>query len=401
MRTNSGIWEAFIGPKPPKTSNNIYEWEMENLSIKEEALPVEEQEQEQYGEEEKRSGRSEWDFKLSTVVSSSSSDAASDALGVIEFDPSEKLIATAGIARKIRIYRLGSLLLSNGGDVASLEHANACDYYMCAPAKLSSLRWRPGSDGRILGSGDYDGVVMEYDLERQVPVFERDEHGGRRVWSVDYSHWDPAMAASGSDDGTMQVWDPRCDSGKFVATVQPSGARSSSVCCVEFNPFGGPLVAVGCADRRAYGYDVRKMVDPVLVLDGHSKPVSYVRFLDARKIVSAGTDGCLKLWSTDDSSVIRTYKGHANSRSFVGLSVWRNGGLLGCGSENNQVFVYDIRWGQPIWVHGFGTVGRAGCDGGFVSSVSWRQVEVDQCTLVAGGSNGILQVFMGKRKSFQ
>lgn len=353
-------------------------------------------------EEEADRPRSEWDFKLSAVVSSRATEAAvSDALGTVEFDPSESLVATGGIARKIRIYSSRSLLSHHeggGDDAALLDHANACEYYMCTPAKLSSLRWRPGSGGRLLGSGDYDGVVMEYDLERRVPVFERDEHGGRRVWSVDYSHCDPVMAASGSDDGTMQMWDPRCDGGRSVATVQPSGARSS-VCCVEFNPLGGPLVAVGCADRRAYGYDVRKMVDPVLVFDGHSKTVSYVRFLDGRTIASAGIDGCLMLWSTEDSSVIRTYRGHTNSRSFVGLSVWRNGGLLGCGSENNQVFVYDKRWGEPIWVRGFGTFpGRPGCDSGFVSSVCWRQVDVDRCTLLAGGSDGVLQVYVGTKK---
>lgn len=349
--------------------------------------------------------RCEWDFHLRTVVSSAT--AASDALGVIEFGPSGELLATGGIARKIRIYRFSSLVAAasdadgGGGDVALLDHASAYDYYICTPAKLSSLRWRPGAGGRIIGSGDYDGVVTEYDLERRTPVFERDEHGGRRVWSVDYSHWEvcSVMAASGSDDGTMQMWDPRCDGGECVATVRPSATKTSSVCCVEFNPFGGPLVAVGCADRKAYGYDVRKLSDPVLILDGHQKTVTYVRFLDDRTMVSSGTDGCLKLWNIDDARAVRTYKGHVNNRSFVGLSVWRKGGLLGCGSENNQVFVYDKRWGEPIWVRGFEPTGESGCERGFVSSVCWRQVgEEDECTLVAGGSDGALQVFAGTRK---
>ncbi|KAH7557617.1 hypothetical protein JRO89_XS11G0191600 [Xanthoceras sorbifolium] len=360
--------------------------------------------QEREEDEETTRPRCEWDFNLSTLVSSKDAGdaaSASDVLGVIEFDPSETVVATGGIARRIRVYSVNSLLGGGGGGVALLDHASACEYYICTPAKLSSLKWRPGSGGRVLGSGDYDGVVTEYDLERRVPVFERDEHGGRRVWSVDYSRWGPVLGASGSDDGTMQMWDPRCDdggSGRCVATVQPSAAKSS-VCCVEFNPFGDALVAVGCADRKAYGYDVRKMVDPVLVFDGHKKTVTYIRFLDANSLVSAGTDGCLKLWSLNDSSTIRTYKGHVNSRSFVGLSVWRHGGLLGCGSENNQVFVYDRRWGEPIWVHGFEPVARPAETGtGFVSSVCWRQVGHDQCTLVAGGSDGVLQVFVGKRK---
>ncbi|OWM75622.1 WD repeat-containing protein RUP2 [Punica granatum] len=347
--------------------------------------------------------RCEWDFTLTSTVSSSSSPGratASDTLGVIEFDPSDNLVATGGISRKIRVYSLSSLVgvatAGEEGSVAVLDHASAYDYYLCTPAKLSSLRWKPDSGSRIIGAGDYDGVVTEYDLERRVPTFERDEHGGRRVWSMDYTRWDPAVGASGSDDGTVQVWDTRCEGGSCVATVRPgSGA---AVCSVEFNPFGGALVAVGCADRKAYGYDARKLVEPVVVFDGHAKTVTDLRFLDMRNIVSASTDGCLKLWSVDDTSVIRTYRGHVNSRSFVGLSVWRNGGLLGCGSESNEVFVYDKRWGEPIWLHRFNSEAVCGGGGGFVSSVCWRQVGVDECTLVAGGSDGDLRVFTGKRK---
>lgn len=266
---------------------------------------------------------------------------------------------------------------------------------------MSSLKWKPGSGSRVIGSGDYDGVVTEYDLERKIPVFERDEHGGRRVWSVDYSVSDPGVCASGSDDGTMQMWDTRAENGigGLVAEVQPSKSRSS-VCCVEFNPFGGALVIVGCADKKAYGYDVRKMSDPVRVFDGHNKTVTYIRFMDSGTVVSSGTDGCLKMWSLENSDTIRTYKGHVNNRSFVGLSVWRHGGLLGCGSENNRVFVYDKRWGDPIWVHGFdpilNPIEQPGS--GFVSCVCWRQVDDDLATLVAGGSDGVLRVFLGKHR---
>ncbi|XVF50446.1 hypothetical protein PTKIN_Ptkin04bG0100900 [Pterospermum kingtungense] len=397
-----------------------FEWAMKNFSSGfHPPVPPQERknhEKENIGEDKESQGdqnleqtpaaaRCEWDFVLSTVVSSVANTTTSDTLGVIEFDPSNTIVATGGIARKIRIYTLNYLLPQDNvqfrgeqQNTAFLDHVNACNYYVCTPAKLSSLRWKPRSGGRLLGSGDYDGVVMEYDLERKLPIFERDEHDGRRVWSVDYSHWDPFVGASGSDDGTMQMWDPRCsEGGGSVAKVQPTMARSS-VCCVEFNPFGDTLIAAGCADRKAYAYDVRKMVDPVHVFDGHTKTVTYVRFLDAETMVSAGTDGCLKLWDINDSRLIRTYKGHVNSRSFVGLSVWRHGGLLGCGSEDNQVFVYDKRWGEPIWVRGFDQMARSGSENRFVSSVSWRQVHEDQCTLVAGGSNGVLQVFVGRRK---
>ncbi|KAL3630606.1 hypothetical protein CASFOL_023590 [Castilleja foliolosa] len=199
----------------------------------------------------------------------------------------------------------------------------------------------------------------------------------------------------------MQIWDPRCgDGGKCLASVQPNRVGRSPICCVEFNPFGGPLVAVGCADRRIYGYDLRRLVDPVFVLDGHQKAVTYTKFLDFQTLISASIDGCLMLWNTEDKSPIRTYKGHVNSRRFVGLSVLGNGGLLSCGSENNQVFVYDKRWGQPIWVRGFEPAAQAAprCEPGFVSSVCWRPTGDKRCMLVAGGSDGVLQAFECERK---
>ncbi|KAL3630605.1 UBA domain-containing protein rup1 [Castilleja foliolosa] len=157
------------------------------------------------GDEEEKA-RCEWDFSLSAIISSSSSPTAT-AIGVIEFDPTGQFLATGGIARKIRIYSAQKSLNSRGDNgergANYIDHAIACEFYMCTPAKLSSLKWKPGSGSLVIGSEDYDGVVMEYDLEKRVPVFERDEHGGRRVWSIDYSHWDPILGASGSDDGTV------------------------------------------------------------------------------------------------------------------------------------------------------------------------------------------------------
>lgn len=351
-------------------------------------------------DDQEEKARCEWDFSLSTVISSFSS-AVSDVIGVVEFDQSDSLLATGGISRKIRIYSVHNSLLSpesSESGVRFLDHAAACEYYMCTPAKLSSLKWKPGSGSRVLGSGDYDGVVTEYDLERRVPVFERDEHGGRRVWGIDYSNSDPIIGASVSDDGTMQMWDPRCDRGRCLASVQPNRVARNPVCSVEFNPFGEPLVTVGCTDRKIYGYDIRKMVDQVFLLDGHQKPVTYTRFLDSQTIVSSSIDGCLMMWNTENLRLIRTYRGHVNYKRFVGLSVWRNGGLLGCGSENNHIFVYDKRWGNPIWVRGFDLV--APTDRSFVSGICWRQMGEERCTLVAGGSNGVLQVFEGERKAW-
>ncbi|KAG6411332.1 hypothetical protein SASPL_129412 [Salvia splendens] len=228
---------------------------------------------------------------------------------------------------------------------------------------------QPQMAPRVIGSGDYDGVVMEYDLERHVPVFER-------VWAIDYSRWGPTLGASASDDGTTQLWDP-------TASPQPGLLR-------RVQPLRVALVVAGCADRRVYGYAVRRPAEPVFVMDRHGKAVTYTKFMDPRTIASSSVDGSLTMWDAEDGRVIRTYRGHVNTKRFVGLSVWRNGGLLSCGLENNRVYVYDRRWAGPVWVEGQETGPRTGCESGFVSSVCWRQTEEERCMLVVGGSDGML-----------
>ncbi|CAL9079173.1 unnamed protein product [Musa textilis] len=363
-------------------SRSLYVWAMNNSTSTASDIYTEEEQ----GRAEEEKARSEWDFRLCTVVSPGQ---VPDIVGAIDFDPTDRLVASGGIARKIRIYSLRTLLPPEGhagGAVAFYDHSTACDFYICTPAKLGSLRWRPASGGRVLCSGDYDGVVTEYDVERRVAVFERDEHAGRHVRSL---------------------WDTRCGGRGSVAVARAGAA----VCGVEFDPGGGPWVGVGSADRHAYVYDVRAVsAGPVAVFAGHGRAVTYVRFAGGRgrAVVSSGTDNSHRLWDWVGGGggggveEVRAYRGHANALRFVGMSVWRTGRLVASGSESNEVFVYDLRLEEPIWVRGFEDHGRE-AESGFVSAVSWRQAAETEAqadgALLAGGSNGALQAFVCKRKT--
>ncbi|KAH7669484.1 E3 ubiquitin-protein ligase RFWD2 protein [Dioscorea alata] len=334
----------------------------------------------------------QWQFHLSTVVSPpSTSHAISDVLGSINFHPSHHLLATAGISRKIRIFNVPSLINNHNPTTRYLDHKSCCEFYICAPAKLSTVRFRAG----LIGAGDYDGVVTEYDLEKRVAVFERDEHGGRRVWSVAYSSdHTPTLCASGSDDGTAHIWDVRA---RARAEIVRPGARGEAVCSVEFEPDGVGF-GVGCADRSAYLYDARALgAGPVWVMRGHGRAVTYVKFVGEGRVVTSGADGSHRLWRRRDGEEggkeERVYRGHENERSFVGMEVWRGGGLIGCGSESDEVYVYDLRWGEPVWVEKFGSEG-------FVSCVSWREGgDGEDGVFVAGGSDGTFKVFLVRRNT--
>ncbi|KAJ8465974.1 hypothetical protein OPV22_028526 [Ensete ventricosum] len=70
-------------------------------------------------------------------------------------------------------------------------------------------------------------MVTEYDVGRRVTVFERDEHAGRHVRSVDYSP-DGELGVSGSDDGVAQLWDTRCG-GRGCVGVARAGAAEEPI----------------------------------------------------------------------------------------------------------------------------------------------------------------------------
>lgn len=344
-----------------------------------------EQQHQQPQQEDQDRARCEWSFSLAASISPRTREV-SDVLGAVELEPSDRLLATGGISRKIRIYNLRSLL--------NRQETTSEDFYICTPAKLSSLRWRPESGTSLtIAAGDYDGVVTEYDIGRRIPVSERDEHGGRRVWCVDYSAAGD-LAASASDDGTAHIWDPRCPGGgSSVSIISSSNAPGAPVCSVEFNKSDKIQVGVACADKCAYIYDLRNMKQPVLIFSGHQKTVTYLRFADNGRVVTSSVDGCHRMWNVSNGEEVRVYRGHRNARSFVGMDVCNGGGLIGSGSESNEVFVYDLRWGDPIWVQDFGEEdGRE-----FVSAVCWREIGENECALVAGGSNGVVKIFDGRR----
>ncbi|KAJ7552809.1 hypothetical protein O6H91_06G071200 [Diphasiastrum complanatum] len=285
---------------------------------------------------------------------------------------------------------------------------------ICTPAKLSSVRWKPGVSSAIVGSGDYDGTVAEWDLENKLAVNERYEHGGQRVYSLDYSSWWPFLAASASGDGTIRLWN--FNTGRSVGVIKSPGG--SSVCCANFCNASHNMVAMACADSTVYVYDIRNLNSALVSLKHHSRAASYVRWSKTNKLVSASIDSSLKLWdisqllmleadidrfsSSTEFAPERTFSAHLNVKNFVGLSVTDDGGLLACGSEKNEVFVYNQMTSDPVFRLEFpvisgqsssptATASAEARHGSFVGSVCWYN-QGSQHSLLAGNSEGFVQL---------
>jgi E3 ubiquitin-protein ligase RFWD2 len=214
-------------------------------------------------------------------------------------------------------------------------------------------------------------------------VLEMEEHE-KRVWSVDFSFTDPHNLASGSDDGKVKVWDLNMQRSTLTLDLH------ANVCCVKYNPASGHHLAVGSADHHVHSYDLRHTARPLCIFSGHSKAVSYVKFMSGNELVSASTDSTLRLWDVRANTLLRTMRGHTNEKNFVGLSVSHE--YIACGSETNQVFVYQKQVSKPMCTYYFQT--RPGEQEAqekpqFISAVCWKG---NSPIMLAANSQGTIKV---------
>ncbi|KAJ1942223.1 hypothetical protein FBU59_003261, partial [Linderina macrospora] len=261
------------------------------------------------------------------------STASTAIVASIEFDKDDELFAVAGVTRKIKIYDYNNVIaqadawtdlaqtaqqrqrqrqrqrqlqrqrMAQGGrqewwnregdpadepafvptamQYPSVEFTNR--------SKISCLAFNPYIKAQLACS-DYDGAVTLWDVGASVPAMTLDEHE-KRAWSVDFSRTDPTRLCSGSDDGKVKVW--ATNRRASVLTIE----GKANVCCVRFNPLHGNILSFGSADHNVHCFDLRAPKQPLCVLRGHRKAVSYTRFLSPDEIVSASTDSSLKLWN--------------------------------------------------------------------------------------------------------
>jgi len=285
----------------------------------------------------------------------------------IEFDSTQENFATAGVSKRIQFYNLGDVL--NGSQHARDE--------ITASSKISCLSYNKFVNEHIAAS-DYEGVVSIWDVERKSVVIEFEEHE-KRIWTVDYCKSDPRLLVSGSDDGLVKIWN----------TDQPGSVHEidmrANVCCAQYSPESAHSIAVGCVDQKVYLFDLRRINEPLQVLSGHEKAVSYVKFLNANELASASTDNAINVWNAQKGELSCALKGHVNERNFVGLTVSND--HIACGSETNEVYIY--RKDLPLPIASVDFSKEQSDARRFISACTWRN---DDSTLIAANSAGIIKV---------
>jgi WD40 repeat protein len=165
------------------------------------------------------------------------------------------------------------------------------------------------------------------------------------IYSVAISG-DGRTVLTGSDDGTVKLWDTATGAELRTLDVYPQGkSLSSNGIPVAFSP-EGHLALIGTPDGIVKLWDVETGVD-VQTFKGHSGAVTGVVFShDGRLALTGSEDGTAKLWDVATGRDLQTFKGHASQITSVALS--SNARTALTGSRDGSAKLWDVATGAQL-----------------------------------------------------
>jgi serine/threonine protein kinase len=190
-------------------------------------------------------------------------------------------------------------------------------------------------DGKLAASGSEDGTIVLYDTETWRPKFPALPGHTGEVFSVAFSP-DGKMLASASGDGTIRRWNTQ--TGQLI--MSPLTEGTNPVLRVAFSPDGNFLASCSGKIPSDGGdeitlWNVRNGWTPKK-LDGPVKGVYAIAFSpDGEAFASAGRDGQLQMWLPRKnwvSSILSKYDHILTTLAFSNDSKY-----LACGSNDTTI----------------------------------------------------------------
>lgn len=149
---------------------------------------------------------------------------------------------------------------------------------------------------------------------------------------------DGSILATGSDDGTIKLWNS--SSGNLIRTIS---GHSSYILSIAFSPDGRTL-ASGGADNQVKIWDVQSGAE-LRSLVKHSDIVYSVAFSpDGQLLASASDDRSISLWDTRTWQEQRSLLGH--SRGVVRVTFSPDGKALASTSDDASIRLWNVQTGQ-------------------------------------------------------
>ncbi|CAD5111912.1 DgyrCDS1173 [Dimorphilus gyrociliatus] len=247
----------------------------------------------------------------------------------LDVDKDNVLLCAADTAKNINVYFIPDLISNRTTNEISPA------YILKGTCNFSSLSWQYFRS--VLVSGDRDGCVASWDINRQSTINKYQEHHGR-CWSVCCSSFYKNVSLTGGDDGQLKIWDFTMNYSASTISVP------SKVLSVKLNPSKACEALVGLANNKLLFYDLRKFSYPLLEIKAHEKAVSSAKYLNEFEVVTSSNDASMKLWDISnlnkDLQPIRTFSKRSSKKEMCFTGLCCNKDMIACGTEQNTVQVY-------------------------------------------------------------
>jgi U3 small nucleolar RNA-associated protein 15 len=192
-------------------------------------------------------------------------------------------------------------------------------------------------------AGDNSGLIQIFDASSRAILRSFSEHSAA-VHLVQFCAFNPTMLVSGSDDCTVKLWD------------MPSEAALHTFECGDYvrsvSSSQSGLIAAGSYDGFVRVWNAETKVQVLNV--AHGAPVECVLFHPSGGIVISAGDNYIKLWSLVSSSLIKTISNH--QKTITCLAVDGEGRIVSAGLDGfvkvysplDYSILYSAKYPAPI-----------------------------------------------------
>ncbi|KAK2181580.1 hypothetical protein NP493_392g05000 [Ridgeia piscesae] len=195
------------------------------------------------------------------------------------------------------------------------------------------------TDGTRLVSASTDKTVAIWDIEVGTRLKKLKGHQ-TFVNSCDITRRGPQFICSGSDDGTVRLWDTRK---KGAAQSFQNTYQVTSVC---FSDTGEQIMSGGI-DNDVKVWDLRK-TDLLYQMQGHTDTVTGIRLSsDGSYLLSNGMDNTVRIWDVrpyaPQERCVKIFHGiqHTFEKNMLRVAWSPDGSKVSAGSGDRHVYVWD------------------------------------------------------------
>ena len=172
---------------------------------------------------------------------------------------------------------------------------------------IADVAWAKGDCGQYVAAATSSGKIILYDLGHAgIPAAQLHEHF-RQVHKVTFNPHRGSLLLSGSQDGTVRLWDVRdVRQASTLRSKHKYSGQSDGVRDVKWSPTEGVDFAFGTDSGWVQRWDIRNLKTAKVKIPAHSTTCNTIDWHpDGKHLVSASSDQTVRVW---DFSVNRKQK---------------------------------------------------------------------------------------------